>query len=483
MEKSNIKKNIGYQMIYEVLVILLPFITSPYISRVLGVENLGEYSYSYSIAYYFVLISMLGIKNYGNREIARVRDDKKLLNKSFSNIFAVHSLFSCACCIAYVFYIISLGDKCLYAAIQGALVLSALFDISWFYFGIEKFKLTVTRDTIVKICTVSSIFLFVHKTDDLWKYCVIMSVGTLLSQLALWLPIRKYVKFEKPDWKEMTIHIKPLFVLFIPALAVSLYKYMDKIMIGLLSGKAELGYYENAEKAINIPLTLISAFGTVMLPKMSNLAASKDIRSSERYMNLSMQFIMALSFALAFGLAGVGKIFAPVFWGNSFIRSGYLIMGLATTIPFIAFANIIRTQYLIPNKRDKEYLLSVIVGAIINLVINTVLIPRYGAIGAVVGTIMAEMTVCLVQTVVIRHELPLKKYFNSFKSFFIFGIVMFGVLIFIEIQRERSIYTLLLQIAIGGGLYILCCGIYLYKEKNEFFMSVLSRVRIKDANH
>lgn len=477
MGKSSLKKNIGYQMIYEVLVILLPFITSPYISRVLGAESLGEYSYSYSVAYYFVLVSMLGIKNYGNREIARTRDDKEKLNRTFSSIFIVHGFFSCICCVAYIFYVISLGDKGLYAAIQGALVLSALFDISWFYFGIEKFKLTVTRDTIVKICTVLCIFLFVHNTNDLWKYCAIIAVGTLLSQLILWLPIRKYVIFEKPCLQELLIHIKPLIILFIPALAVSLYKYMDKIMIGALSNKIELGYYENAEKAINIPLTLISAFGMVMLPKMSRLAATKDTRASERYMSLSMQMVMALAFALAFGIGGVGNVFAPVFWGGNFVNCGNLIMGLSVTIPFIVFANIIRTQYLIPNKRDKEYLLSVIIGAVINLIINWILIPIYGSFGAMIGTIAAEISVCLVQSFVVRKELPLLKYIKSFIIFMFIGIAMFIVVIYINKIMGVHIYTLFLQGFVGASLYLISGGLYLYKTKNELLMNAINRVK------
>ena len=302
MSRSNVKKNFAYQMIYEILVLILPFITSPYIARVIGAEGLGTYSYSYTVAYYFILFSLLGIKNYGNRAIAKSRNDPQELSETFSNIAAVHIMVSLICLAVYIGYVLLFAEDKVYAAIQFFYVLSGLFDISWFYFGIEHFKLTVTRNTVIKILNVIYVFVFVHSVDDLWKYCLIMALGNLISQLTLWVPLRRYVRIVRPQRSKMVVHIKPLLVLFIPAVAVSLYKYMDKIMIGAMSSKAQLGYYENAEKVINIPMTVIASFGTVMLPKMSNLAAGDNKEASLRYISLSMQFVMCLAIGLSFGL-------------------------------------------------------------------------------------------------------------------------------------------------------------------------------------
>lgn len=479
MNHSSIKKNFVYQMMYEILIIILPFVTSPYIARVIGAEGLGVYSYSYSIAYYFVLFSMMGLKNYGNRAIARARDDSDRLNKTFSNILALHILISILCFVVYIIYSSTLKTDRLYAFIQVAYVLSGLFDVSWFFFGIEKFKLTVMRSTIIKILNVICIFVFVKDADDLWKYCLIMSLGMLISQLTLWIPLRKYVHIVKPSWKEMTIHIKPMLILFIPAIAVSLYKYMDKIMIGALSSKAQLGFYENAEKVNNIPMTIISSFGTVMLPKMSNLAAKSDSKQATRYMSLSMQFVMCLAFALAFGLAGVGQVFAPIFWGDKFLLSGTIIMGLSITIPFISFANVIRTQYLIPHSKDREYLVSVVSGAVVNLVINYLLIPKYGAIGATIGTIAAEVLVCLLQTFSVRNELPLLQYFKSFGLFIVFGAVMFSAVFFIGRFLERNVMTLVIQILCGAVIYGILSLVFFICTKNDTVLKILGSLRKK----
>lgn len=472
-----IKRNLTYQMCYEVLVLILPLVTSPYIARVIGPEGVGIYSYSYSIANYFVLFSMLGIKNYGCRAIAQVRDDPKKLSTTFSNLLVVHVLVSLLCMAAYIGYIFLLKSERIYAVIQSAFVLSALFDISWFFFGIEKFKLTVSRSAAIKLLNMICIFLFVKRRDDLWKYCFIMAVGILLNQLLLWMPLRNYVRVVRPDCQNMRSHVKPLLILFIPAIAISLYKYMDKIMIGAISGREQLGFYENAEKVVNIPLSIIGAFGTVMLPRMSGLIQSSEKGVVLRYITISMRYIMCLAFALAFGLSGVGRVFAPLFWGESFAPSGVIIMGLASTIPFISFADVIRTQFLIPAKRDRAYLCSVIMGAVVNLIINLTLLPYYGAMGATVGTIAAEACVCIIQMWTVRHDLELKTYWKNALPFFLIGLCMFSGVYCLGRRLGTTWSTLFLQILLGFVFYGLCAVAYLCAVHDDTLVGILRKVK------
>lgn len=479
MARLSVRKSLFFQMGYEILALILPIITSPYIARVIGAEGLGVYSYTYTVANYFVLFAMLGIKNYGNRVIAQTRDNADMLNSSFSSLLVVHVGVSVISVIAYLSYSVLMKDDMPYALIQSVFVLSALFDISWFYFGIEKFKLTVVVSTAIKLLNVLCIFLFVREKCDLWKYCLIMSMGTLCNQLVLWIPLKKYVCFVRPTMHSMRRHLKPLLVLFIPAIAISLYKYMDKIMIGIISGKAQLGYYENAEKVINISLSVIGALGTVMLPRMSNLMQSSNQNAVLRYITVSIRYIMCLAFSISFGLAGVGRVFAPLFWGKEFTPSGMIILGLAATIPFWSFANVIRTQYLIPAERDKDYLYSVMLGAIVNLVINYAMIPQFGAMGATVGTIAAEVSVCAFQGWVVRKELDIKKYINISLPFFIAGVIMFLIVFALGQRAGASLATLFLQILLGAGVYITICVLYLYSIREDVFMGVLQRLKGK----
>lgn len=477
MAKSSIKKNFLYQMIYELLVIILPFVTSPYIARVIGAEGLGTYSYTYSVAYYFVLFSMLGLKNYGNRSIARIRENQEFLNQTFTEIYVLHFLTSAVCVLIYIIYCIQLKEDRLFAWIQFAFVLSGLFDISWFFFGIEKFKLTVTRNIIIKILNVVCVFMFVKQAADLWKYCLIMSLGMLISQLMLWFSVRKYVHFTKIEWSSMKKHVKPMLILFIPAISVSLYKYMDKIMIRLLSSKEQLGFYENAEKVNTIPLTIISSFGTVMLPKMSNLEAKKDKEKKLYYMRISMKYVMCLAFAMAFGMAAVGKTFASMFWGKDFAASGQLIMGLSVTVPFISFANVIRTQYLIPNQEDKKYTISVVIGAVVNLVINFLLIPIWQSFGATIGTIAAEITVCMFQTISVRKELPILKYVKDLAAYLPIGIIMFIPTYLISTYAPATIKTFGIELIVGATIYCIFIVVYFYLIKDDILFRYLNKIK------
>lgn len=272
-------------------------------------------------------------------------------------------------------------------------------------------------------------------------------------------------------------HLRPLLVLFIPAIAVSLYKYMDKVMIGALSSKAELGFYENAEKLVNMPLSIIAAFGTVMLPRMSNLAANHNRKEVSKYMKLSMNYVMCMAFAMAFGLAGIARNFAPLFWGEAFAKSGIIIIGLSITIPFISFANIIRTEYLIPFERDREYLISVICGAVVNLIINRFLIPSMGSIGATIGTVTAEILVCLVQIFCVRKELPIGQYIRNTAAYFLFGCIMLFVVHKIGNQFALSLWGVCLQIV--SGIFVCCVTTLAYwvYTKDPMLLQIQSKMK------
>ena len=474
---AGLKKNFAYQSVYQIVTIILPLITSPYVARVLGAEGIGIYSYTYAIAYYFSLVALLGINNHGNRVIASVRDDYSNLKIVFSNLLVVHCIIAGIATIAYYCYCyIFIKEDRLCAAIQGIWVLSSLFDVSWLFFGLEKFKLTVIRSTVIKIVTTASVFVFVQNANDIWKYCMIMAGGTLISQLILWPFIFEYFDIHLISYKQAKKHIKPLFILFIPAIAISLYKYMDKIMLGIMTTKTQVGFYENAERAINIPISIIGAFGTVMLPKMSNLVARDDDEETKRYIMLSMEFVMCLTIAMAFGMAAVAKNFSILFWGNEFAECGLLIKILSISVIFVAFANILRMQYLIPKKMDAVYIVSVFTGALVNLIINALLIGRLQSVGAAIGTVAAELSVCAVQAFCVRKKLPVKKYIYKVIPFIVFGIIMYLLLLVVNGLNLSLIIKLFLQIILGGIFYCMCCFAFFKQTNNKYFNSIMEQL-------
>lgn len=475
---KSLQKNFLYNVLYQILLVILPLITAPYISRTLGATAVGVYSYTYSVAYYFLLIAMLGIGNHGNRSIAAVRDDRKKLNKTFSSIYSLQVITFSIAILAYAIYLVLfVKDNRLIVLLQLIYVTSGLFDIGWLFFGLEQFKLTVARNTLIKISTVVLMFVFVHKPSDLWKYTLIMSAGTLFSQAYLWLYVKKYVSFEKCSVKEITSNIKPVLILFIPVLAYSIYKVMDKIMLGNMSSYDQVGFYNNAEKIINIPMGIITALGTVMLPRMSNIVANGDKKRVDDYIRISAKLVTLLSSAIAFGLMGVSSVLAPVFFGDEFIACGETIRLLSVTVFFIAWANVIRTQYLIPNKRDSIYLTSTMVGAILNLIINWMLIPKYQANGAAFGTIVAEFSVMLVQMIAVKNELPMRKYIMSYSPILIIGLIMAVLVDGIGIKLGVSVSTLAIQILAGGFFFCIVTIAYLRISNDEMWRLGLDSIK------
>ena len=452
---NKLRKNFFYNIIYQVLILILPLITVPYVARVLGADGVGIHSYTYSISYYFMLIAMLGLNNYGNRSIAKVRDNKDELSKTFWSIYLLQFIVSTLMVITYLIYIILFNIRYKQiAVIQIFYVISSIFDINWFFFGLEKFKITIIRNTIIKIISLVSIFLFVRNSDDLWVYTLILSGSTFLSQIILWPYIKKYVNFTKIKIIDILKHLKPCLILFIPVIAVSIYKIMDKIMLGNMASIVEVGYYENAVKIIDVPKGIITSLGTVMLPRMSNMIAKGEEEKIKMYIGKSLQVIMFLALPITMGLIAISDDFILIFLGNNFTKTGTLIKYLAISLIFLSWANVIRTQYLIPKERDKDYIISVILGAIVNLVMNIILIPRYASIGACYGTICAELIVMLYQTYKVKNELNISVYIKNIMIFVINSLIIFIIVDLLNYIPMSIYYRLILQVIIGIIIYI-----------------------------
>lgn len=449
------KKNFIYQSIYQVLIVLIPFITTPFVSRILGPEGIGTYSYTYSIVSYFVMFAKMGIGVYGNREVASVRNDKTLLSKTFWNIYAVHILFSLLSIGLYLGVVINTSDNQLIVLIQGIYILSQLLDINWFYFGIEKFRLTVIRNTIIKFVTLICIFVFIKSNQDTWKYVLILAGGSLLGESAVWIFNKNYIYFVKPTWIEMKKHVKPMVYLFLPSVAISIYTMMDKVLINYFSGTVQVGYYENAEKIVCVGRTLVVAMGTVSLPYFTDLISNAQIKKAEIMSKKSVQFMMWISSALVFGLSGVADVFVPLYLGEEFQISVHIVEGLVICIPFWAIADIIRNQYILPMHKDNVYVTAFLLAAVINLIFNIIFIPQYKAMGAVVGTVAAEATVCIVLIIAAKKMISPWYYFNTSVGFVFLGAVMYLIIRKIGVHKETGMMTLVIQIVVGAGVYLI----------------------------
>ena len=237
---------------------------------------LGTQTYCYSIANYFYIFAMLGVANYGNRSIARVRDNKRELTKTFWTIYDFQLMRAGVMTLLYfLFVFIFFQQYRIIAFINGIYVFSSAIEISWFFFGLEEFKITVIRNAVLKILNTICIFIFVKSKSDLWIYSLLVCGSVVLTNASLWVFAKRYIGFYKPKLFELLPHIKPEIVLFIPVISISIYNVMDKVMLGYMCTTTDVGYYNNAESIITIPLGFITALGNVMMPHAANLIARK----------------------------------------------------------------------------------------------------------------------------------------------------------------------------------------------------------------
>lgn len=461
---KKLRLNIIYQSFYRILAIITPLCTSPYLSRVLKAENLGVYSYTLSICSYFSMFAALGTETYGTREIARsvAHEDKDRLYRTFWGIYIFQLLCSGISVLLYIGYIcFFVNENKLIAFIQVGWIISVMLDINWFYFGIQEVKKVVIRNTIVRLMSVICIFVFVKGEQDLWIYALIMVLSNAGSQIMMWIYLPKYVKFVSLSIKDITRHIKPNLYLFLPLIGANVYWTMDKTMLGIFSDYNNTGYYYNADKVMNIPLNLIVGFGTVMLPHMTSTLEKNDTQSWKDTFEKSTELYAFMSAAMGFGMAAIAKEFVPIFFGAGYEKCILLIICFAPILIMKALDGLIKSHCLLPFGQEKLYTYCVFCGAAINLVTNYMMIPRLGALGALIGTGVTEFVVCIGEIYFVRKTIDLKKILSIYIKYFLIGSIMFVVVRLLnKMLPLAGILGVIIEVMGGAFIYLFICVCY-----------------------
>lgn len=452
-----VAKNFLYNVSYQLLVIILPLITVPYVSNILGAEGIGDYAFTYANMQYFVIFGMVGITLYGNRQIAYVRDNKEKLRNTFFSIYTLQLITTTISFILYLIFVLVFnnGDyKWLYI-VQGINIIASMTDISWLFMGLEQFKKTVVRNTIVKLASLASIFIFVKSSNHTVIYTLILALSALVGNLTFWLYVPKAIGFKSIKISELNLHLKASLALFIPQIAIQIYVLLDRTMLGAITDTVQVGFYENSQKIVKIVLTLATAIGTVMMPKIANTVASGDMKKVKYYIKNSFFFVSALSIPLMFGLMGVAPELSPWFFGNNFAGIEKLIIISSLIILAISWSNVLGMQLLVPLNKTKEFTISVTSGAIINFVLNLVLIKNFGATGACISTIIAEFTVTSVQFYLLKDFIKAEELIKPVLLFIPASIVMYIFVRIIGNSMGAGILTNIVQGMVGVITYFI----------------------------
>lgn len=454
MAKNGVAKNYLYNVSYQILLMILPLITTPYVSRVLGAANVGIYGFTQSVSQYFILFGSIGVALYGQREIAFLQSDISKRTVVFWELVIMRAVTVSVTLLVYYLTIVAHGSYPIIYQIMLIDIVASVFDISWFLQGLEEFKKVTLRNFIIKFISVILIFTLVKTQENLPLYTLIISGSLLVGNLSLWLYLPKMiVKIKLHDLKPYQ-HLRPVLILFLPQIATSIYTMLDRTMIGLLSNTTEVGYYDQAQKIVKMALTIVSSLGTVMMPRIANTYANKDRQKIQYYLSQSFQFVYFLALPITFGLMVTASGIIPWFLGAGFEPSISIMMLTSPIVLMIGLSNLIGMQYLMPTLRQNEFTLSVILGCMINFTLNLLLIPFYQSMGAAFATVIAETSVTAIQFWFVRKNFSFIQSIKLMKNYFLASLIMAVIVLGITKILPISLISSLIEVVVGIIVYL-----------------------------
>lgn len=463
MSNSRILKNYFYNTTYEVLILILPFLTAAYISRILGADGIGGSDYTSSFAVIFSVFGKLGIDRYGSKHIAYKRDSKDSRSKVFWDIWCLQVISTFIATFVYIMFFIVFGKSLkLLFLLQLPIVLSAFLDISWFYIGLENFKKIVVRNTLIRSLCVISIFIFVKSYDDLKIYILINSLASFLGCFTYWFSLFKHVN--KLDVSEINIrpYIKESLIYFLPQICIQLYTVADNIIVGYLTNLTEVGYYSQSLKIPKMSLAFITSLSTVLMPTIANLYEKNNKKKIQIYLKRSLRITILIATFGASSIAAVSRLFVPLYFGEKFNLIVPYMMISSSIVIIIPIGLVITNQFIIPTSKNREYVIPIVLATIVSLISNFILIPIVGIIGAVITVALTELAGTFFKFLLVRKHLNIRTLFKGTYIYFLFGLVNFIVINFITHLLETSIFSFLLSCV----LCFLCYGTLMFKIRN-----------------
>lgn len=478
MNDKKLYKNYIYNSAYQLLIIVVPLVLSPYVTRVLGPVGIGQYSYTRSVVTYFVLFGTVGTTLYGQREIAYVNGNKERRSNAFWEIFWIRFVLLMFSLLFYGYLEILNGRYPLLFMIQALDIVAAVVDITWYFQGTEEFGKITFRNACMKIFSAAFILCLVKKKEDLWLYVLLYSAGNLLGQLWLWKDVISQIT--GPRWKQLDFrrHIKGIILLFIPQIAIQIYLVIDKTMIEVITNdSAQTGYYELAQMVQSTGLTLTTAFGTVAASRVASLKEQGNTENIRQLILKSFEIICFIGFPIAFGFIAVAPVFVPWFFGEEYMPVVSLLSWMSPLVIIVGYSNVSGIQYLVPVGRQNHVTISTFAGAVINVCINALLIPHFQAAGAVWASLVSENAVLLIQLILIRNVLKWKEIVTGFcKAFLSAGIMLFAVRLSAKYFYQDSLTVQVVVLILEGVFVYIAMQTVL---KNYFLIELKNKIMIR----
>ena len=473
MNQPSVKKNYIFNVVSQFVTFIIPMVTNPYVSRIFGADGIGISSYTAANVTYFTLFGMLGISGYGQREIAICREDRKKTSKVFWELQLIHLATFLITGIAYLFMALNSSSYRIYYFVQYFSIIASFLDINWLFQAYERFRFIAIRNCIIKLLSMATIFLLIHDSEDLAIYIGITSIGTLLSNISLWVGISQYIDFVPLKTLKLRRHLKEIFIFFIPTIAASVYSILDKSILNWITrDNAENGYYEQANKILIIANVFVQSLSNVAAPRMSNIFSKNNMEEFCAKLNRALMFMLLISLPTAFGISAIANKFVPFFFGTGFGKVTYILYIFMPMVVVLGFSVYLDGMYLVPSGRRAESARAVCIGSAFNLLFNIILVYYFQSIGAAVATLLTE---CLVSSMMIwmsRNMIDWKAMGRFGWRYVFASAVMFCIVHLCGYFIQNNFLCLTVQVCIGIAVY---CGILLLM-KDELILSLCNLI-------
>lgn len=475
MKEESLVKNFVFSTAYQILILITPFITAPYVARVLGADGVGLYSFTSSNQMYFSMFAALGTVSYGSREIARNRNSVDKRSQLFWEIETLSIITSTICLVFWGVFIALSGGNKIYYSILTFVLLATMLDISWFYTGMEQFKYTVAINSVFKLLGVASLFIFVKGPDDLAIYTLIMSLTTFLGNLSMWFFLPRFVHGIPPKTIKIKRHFKETLVYFIPTIATSIYTVLDKTLLGVITSEnSQNGYYEETTKIINIAKSLtFTSLNSVLGARLSFLFSENRIDEIKQRVAFSMDYILFMGIGLCFGIIAVADRFVPVFFGSGYEPVVFLLQLMSPIIVIIGISNCLGSQYYNPAGLRAKSAKYIIAGATVNLVLNLLLIPRLKSQGAIIASLIAELVITFLYLYNCNGYITVSAILKYGWKKIIAAVLMLFAIAMIKSFIASDILCVVVSVAAGVLTYV--CVLALLKD--SFLHEIMDHIK------
>lgn len=451
-------KNMGLSTIYQLMAVIVPLITAPYISRVLGAEGIGINSYTSAILSYFTLFAALGIVSYGNREIAYHQNNIKERSKIFWELELIQATSTLISIVLFLIFLAFQSEFQIYFLLQGVSLLTVVANISWFFMGLENFKIIVYRNTIINIAVVFLTFILVKDAGDLWIYILLVTCSSLFANLSVWPFLKREIC--KVSFKELQLkrHLVPMLTLLLPQVVTTAYVSLNKTMLGWFDINSA-GYFNQADMIIRVAFTAVSSFAGAFLPRLSNLFSEQKFEEGKKLILQSLQLMYTFSFLAIAGIIGVSDNFAVFYFGKEFAIVGSLMAVEAGVILLFGIAVVLRSQYLLAMRRMNEITISSMLALAVNIVLNFILIPFYGAMGATIAVLITEVVVTGYLIWSVRNDFEYREMFQEIWKYLLAGVLTLLLIYSLNQCMSATIFNFAVQATVGCVVYALLLSI------------------------